>query len=677
MKVNILKTTSLLLAILSLTTGLSRAMEPEDTQHALNTWKHANVEAKAGKDEEIEQTMAKLFKVPVAHVAQLSHKQKKVAERWIELGSPELTSARLNGALRLVTLEENGFTRPQLDAAAHLIDMGYWGFTPEQLGAVERVISSGQMEFSRIQWHIFLKLVSPGYPPFDVSKLSDQLTALQRVQVLLEYEGFVSKGDFIYRLSADYLYNPQFKAAERLVALGDTQFSYEQLEIATRLWELGEKDFTPVQLSIAARLVGIGYQNYTGNQFRAAERLMDLRGHINFSFTEVKATENLVKFWNRGFNLEETVFEEFISFERFKAAVRLVTIGYQNFTFNQLMEQVQAEKTRHEWAQHEGLPDCQWLSLKEYLEEMKEHGKKSILVVGCGHIQHGQEKIPGKHWHRDSWCVEINNTEDFDPCERQMRKQQQYKPARTPVAQKPFVEETWANAELDITTANFPADYKGVFDVVILERIWDTALKEPYTLYNASQALKVGGELLVDVHHTYQLSTAFHHYPYYSRIEGFGGLDRYIDSKKTPDDYSNSPENIQRYYQKEPDLLQIIKTYGNLIETTYAKNQDFMSVWAEPPPAVLLEAEYVKKCCYYHNSDRILPKGDIDWQFLSMSEYLCVGLFFTDPIFVEGKVFPYNDRKDSHFLSVTKTEITQALQPWWLKKLKFSIESQV
>jgi|GEM_PF-6593371 len=669
MKVNILKTTSLLLTILSLTTGLSHAMEPGDTQQALNTWKHANIEAEASKHEEIEQTIARLFNIPVAHATQPSDKQKKVAEQWIELGSPELTPAQLNGALRLVTLGENSFTKFQLDAAAKLIDLGYWGFSPEQLGAVERLVRSGQVEFNRAQWHIFLKVVTLGYPPFDIDKLSSQITALQRISLVLGYE------DFIYKLPAGYLYSQQFKAAERLVALGHREFSYEQLEVATRLWELGEKDFTPVQLSIATRLVDIGYQHYTGNQFRAAERLMDLRGHINFSFVEIKATENLVKFWNRGFNLEETVFEEFTSLERFKAAVRLVTIGYQDFTFNQLIDQVQAEEMRHGWAQQEGLPECQWLSLQDYLEEMKERGKKAILVVGCGHIQHGKESIPGRHWHGDAWCVDVNNTEDFDPVERQRRKQQQYKPAGAPIVQKPFIEETWANAELDITTANFPAGYKGVFDTVILERIWDTSLREPYTLYNASQALKVGGELLVDIHHTYNLHSAFSQRPYSWLARDLGGLSYYISNRKSSDDSANSLKDSQKYYRNQPELLEIIKTYGNLIETTYEKNQAFMGIWREPPPEVLSEVEYVKKYCYYHNSGSILPKEDLDWNFLTMTDYLCNGWFFTDPISVERKVFPYNNRQESHFLSVTKTRITQALQPRWLGALKSSMQA--
>ncbi len=299
------------------------------------------------------------------------------------------------------------------------------------------------------------------------------------------------------------------------------------------------------------------------------------------------------------------------------------------------------------------------------MKKRQKSNEKAILIVGCGHRNNGQV-LKGDHKHLDAWCIDVNNPEDFDPQERKRRNMQRlnplskgehYSPVEDPIAQEPYVQYTHADAELNITNQNFPDYYVGVFDVVVLERIWDSSLREPYTLYNASRALKKGGELIIDIHETYQLRYPYECQPYKSIVENIGyKLHPYISS--------HDPKDIKKFYQRyDPRLIALINKYGDLIAQIYDKNQVFMGAWDSPPEKARLEEDYWTKYFFYYGANEFPMAYEFDdcFRVTSMAHYLCDGLFFQHPIFVQRKVLPYNKR-ESNFLSVTKTEITQELE---------------
>lgn len=120
---------------------------------------------------------------------------------------------------------------------------------------------------------------------------------------------------------------------------------------------------------------------------------------------------------------------------------------------------------------------------QSYTARMQEQKLPLTLIVGCGH---GTYYSNGDHTHPDSWCVNMA----IDPSLKGL-------PNNT---EERFREDIQYDELLDITMSDLShySRYKGMFDVILLERPLPITLNKPWTLWNAAYMLKEGGELIID-----------------------------------------------------------------------------------------------------------------------------------------------------------------------------------
>jgi hypothetical protein len=133
-------------------------------------------------------------------------------------------------------------------------------------------------------------------------------------------------------------------------------------------------------------------------------------------------------------------------------------------------------------------------TMEDYFARMDREDKPRVLIVGCGHYDKDVKgwEPEGDHIHPDAWCVDIEDPNKFDP-RILIYKKEGYIPDY-----KDLLKRIKANDCLDITTIWLPEKYVGKFDIVVLERIWPKPLSNPYTYYNAAQALKPEGYLCIE-----------------------------------------------------------------------------------------------------------------------------------------------------------------------------------
>lgn len=134
-------------------------------------------------------------------------------------------------------------------------------------------------------------------------------------------------------------------------------------------------------------------------------------------------------------------------------------------------------------------------NLGEYLQDIDQRSQPRVLIVGCGHVPDEKAstyEYASQHKHEGAWTVDVADSEIYKPQGQSSSK-----------SEGPYWGSIKSDAELDITTPYFPSSYKGLFDVVVLERIWSKPLNNKWTLFNAASMLKQGGELVVDVHSSY------------------------------------------------------------------------------------------------------------------------------------------------------------------------------
>lgn len=120
-------------------------------------------------------------------------------------------------------------------------------------------------------------------------------------------------------------------------------------------------------------------------------------------------------------------------------------------------------------------------SVEEYFADMASKGLPKVLIVGCGHLEHGKHLDPSHHQHNNEWCVDVEDSRTYTP-KWQLSRQEQSKTEESKEEEINEDEPTWKNlnsdAKLDITVS-FPINlqnYKDKFDTVVLERNWSRTL---------------------------------------------------------------------------------------------------------------------------------------------------------------------------------------------------------
>lgn len=131
------------------------------------------------------------------------------------------------------------------------------------------------------------------------------------------------------------------------------------------------------------------------------------------------------------------------------------------------------------------------LSITEYIEGRQATGSPTILIVGCGHIVPYSSESSENHQHEGCFCVNITDRDPYT-----------LKPY-------PYYKTLCADQELNIRTPSLDAAFLSQFDIIVLERPYETTLQDPQTFKNVGQILKIGGQLYIDFHHSYSTTMSY------------------------------------------------------------------------------------------------------------------------------------------------------------------------
>lgn len=130
-----------------------------------------------------------------------------------------------------------------------------------------------------------------------------------------------------------------------------------------------------------------------------------------------------------------------------------------------------------------------WRNFSEYQSDMNTRGLPHTLIIACGHQKSVYSlQIEQDHTHPNCWCVDIAEHDSQWPTHSQRMGEQ---PTTS------HWQEIGANAELNITNPIIPQEYRNKFDIVVVERPGPKTINNFWTIFNAAQMVKVGGELTI------------------------------------------------------------------------------------------------------------------------------------------------------------------------------------
>ncbi|WP_010300573.1 hypothetical protein [Candidatus Odyssella thessalonicensis] len=304
-----------------------------------------------------------------------------------------------------------------------------------------------------------------------------------------------------------------------------------------------------------------------------------------------------------------------------------------------------------------------WASLNSYLDAMTHQNKKAILIIGCSHED--SATATEDHRHLDAWCVNIKDPEPYIP--------HYYKlgTTYTPL-DKQQQQQRWdflkANDELDITHSHlYPlSSYRGKFDIVLLERNWETTLSNVWTLFNAASFLKPGGELVIDIHSSYRFS-AYENYDNSYRAALGKPYNLHLTSGHS---YAarrkEIPQELDNQIALNRDFL--FNFYGKSYQEFRGEADQIPSEW---DPQLLHDSiiekykQYNKTYTASNNSRSIAPAVP---QLKGVADYL-ICWFFKDPILIKGGILSYNSRQ-TDYLIIIKTQATQDHERAWKSEIQ-------
>lgn len=311
----------------------------------------------------------------------------------------------------------------------------------------------------------------------------------------------------------------------------------------------------------------------------------------------------------------------------------------------------------------EAAAQISWASLNSYLDAMTHQNRKAILIVGCGH-EDSATPIED-HRHLDAWCVNIKDPEPYIP------HYYKFGTTYTPL-DKQQQQERWkslkANEELNITNNHLYtlSSYRGKFDVVVLERNWETTLSNVWTLFNAASFLKPGGELVIDIHSSYRFS-AYENYDNSHRAAHGKPYNLHLTSGHS---YAarrkEIPQELDNQIALNRDFL--FNFYGKSYQELRGEADQIPSEWN---PQTLHDSiiekykQYNKTYTPSNNSRSIAPAVP---QLTGMADYL-IYWFFKDPILIKDGVLKYNGRQ-TDYLIITKTQATLDHERTWKSEIQ-------
>lgn len=282
----------------------------------------------------------------------------------------------------------------------------------------------------------------------------------------------------------------------------------------------------------------------------------------------------------------------------------------------------------------------------EYKTEMQKKGLPLILVIGCGHITSANQKFyqvmdyhgGGNHEHPNSWSVDISIKDDGTLASR--RYKEQINKFDFNAEGKAYWQWMGANGEMDITNSRF-SQYMNTFDIVFIERPYAQTLDNPWTLWNATSMLKIGGELIIDAPEQYSYNNYIKSSNFYNIL-----YDPTLEKQSQHNIFDHLYDDSNKTYHPLNYFIEIGKK-----DMLYGADFDSENI--------------VKKLKTLNVNINQIARDD---NLATMGSFLAMA-HFKNIVTVKNATLPYNNRLTS-VLSATKTQETQKLLRSWKRKIE-------